>query len=194
MHWGCRLCGNNATIVYVIPPFTRAGWLPAGEHECEWPEFLIRFSGTPDNGRRRRLIVGLAQVLWLLAQAGCRVVIVDGSFVSRERWPRDFDLCYEAQGVHLELLPPVLLDFSLGRNAQKRRFGGEALPGDFLLEANDRTIRQAFGFTREGAPKGVIRLEPQAIAEQVREFLEELAGGAGESYGTSDNETSSSGA
>ena len=166
-----------------------------GEHECEWPEFLVRFGGSPDNGRRRRLVVGLAQVLWLLAQVGCRMVIVDGSFVSRERWPRDFDLCYEAQGVRLELLPLVLLDFSAGRSAQKRRFGGEALPADFPFEANGRTVRQAFGFSREGAPKGVIRLEMEVITEQVREFLEQLAGqGAlsGDFYGTANDETAGS--
>jgi len=174
----------------VIPPFNRAGWLPADEHECEWPEFLVRFGGSPDNGRRRRLIVGLAQVLWFLAQAGCRVVIVDGSFVSRERWPRDFDLCYGANGMRLEALPPVLLDFSAGRSSQKRRFGGEALPADFPFEANGRTIREAFGFTREGVPKGVVRLDLEAVTEGVRKFLEELAGqGAlsGESYGTADD-------
>lgn len=179
----------------MIPPFNRAGLLPVGEHGCEWPEFLVRFGGSPDNGRRRRLIVGLAQVLWILAQAGCRVVIVDGSFVSRERWPLDFDLCYEAQAVRLESLSPVLLDFSAGRSAQKQRFGGEVLPADFAFEANGRTIREAFGFTREGAPKGVIRLELQAIIEQVREFLEELAGEgglSGEFYGTADDGTASS--
>jgi len=180
----------------VIPPFNRAGLLPAGEHECGWTEFLVHFGGSPDNGRRRRLIVGLAQVLWILAQAGCRVVIVDGSFVSRERWPRDFDLCYEAQGLRLESLPPVLLDFSAGRGAQKQRFGGEALPADFSFEANGRTIREAFGFTREGAPKGVIRLEMEATAEPIREFLQELAdeagGLSGEFYGTADEGTSSS--
>jgi len=180
----------------VIPPFNRAGLLPTGEHECEWPEFLIRFGGSPDNGRRRRLIVGLAQVLWILAQVGCRVVIVDGSFVSRERWPRDFDLCYEAHGVRLELLPPVLLDFSAGRGAQKRRFGGEALPADFPLEVHGRTIREAFACTREGVSKGVIRLDLEAIGEQVREFLEQLAGENQRtreiSYGTADDETADS--
>lgn len=79
--------------------------------------------------------------------------------------------------MRLESLPPVLLDFSAGRGAQKRRFGGEALPEDFPLEANGRPIREAFGFTREGAPKGVIRLELEVIAEPIQEFLEELESG-----------------
>ncbi len=164
---------NNATIVSVLPPFNRLGVLPPGEHLCEWAEFVVRFRGTADNGRRRKLIVGLAQMLWILTGAGCRVVIVDGSFVTREKWPRDFDLCYEPQGVNLDLLPEVLRDVSRGRAAQRRRFGGEALPTDLPVEANGRSIREAFAWTRDGHAKGVVRLELDPLDDQVAQFLKE---------------------
>lgn len=119
------------------------------------------------------MLLGLAQMLWLLAEGGCRIVLVDGSFVTREKWPRDFDLCYEPQGMHLDRLPPVLLDVTKGRSAQKRRFGGEALPVDFPFEPNGRTVREAFARTREGEIKGLVQLELSLIREQLVQFLEE---------------------
>ena len=153
----------------MIPRFARNGLLPPGEHGCEWPEFAARFEGTADNGRRRKqLLLGLAQMLWLLAQAGCRVCYVDGSFVTRERWPRDFDLCYEAEGIDTAKLDAIFLDFRAGRAAQKRRFGGEALPVEFPFDWSGRSVREAFQLDRmTGAAKGIIRLHPLEIAPQL---------------------------
>ena len=153
----------------MIPPFARNGLLPPGEHLCDWPEFAARFEGTADNGRRRKLILGLAQMLWLLAQAGCRVCYVDGSFVTRERWPRDFDFCYDAEGIDTEKLDTIFLDFRAGRAAQKRRFGGEALPSEFPFDWSGRSVREVFTLDRmTGATKGIIRLHPVEIAEQLQ--------------------------
>ena len=135
----------------MIPRFARNGLLPPGEHGCEWPEFAARFEGTADNGRRRKLLWGLAQMLWLLAQAGCRVCYVDGSFVTRERWPRDFDLCYEAVGIDTAKLDAIFLDFRAGRAAQKRRFGGEALPVEFPFDWSGHSVRERVSV---GSPDG----------------------------------------
>ena len=155
----------------MIPAFGRDGLLPVGEHPSDWEEFVARFSGTPDNGRRRKLMLGLAQMLFLLNEAECRVVWIDGSFVTRERWPKDFDLCYDPQRMSLDLLSPELRDVSQGRAAQKRRFGGEALAADFPFEANSSTVREAFMRTREGETKGIVRLELTAVRSQLVQFL-----------------------
>ena len=155
----------------MILAFGRNGLLPVGEHPSDWKEFIARFSGTPDNGRRRKLMVGLAQILFLLVEAECHMVWIDGSFVTRERWPRDFDVCYDPQGMSMNLLPSELQDVSEGRAAQKRRFGGEALAASFPIEANGLTVREAFMRTREGEAKGIIRLEMTAIRPQLVQFL-----------------------
>ena len=118
-------------------------------------------------------MVGLAQMLFLLGEAGCRVVWIDGSFVTRERWPKDFDVCYDPQGMSLTLLPAELRDVSQGRVAQKRRFGGEALAANFPFEANGLSVREAFMRTREGQEKGIVRLELTAIRPQLVQFLRE---------------------
>lgn len=132
---------RNAPIVLVIPAFQRNGLLPEGEHGCEWPEFALRFGGMPDNGRRRTQILGLSRMLLLLHEAGCRVALVDGSFVSRERYPKDFDVCYETEGIDNNAIDACLIELSWGRADQKRRFGGEAFPVDFPFDYSGLPMR-----------------------------------------------------
>ena len=109
-----------------MPPFDPlTGRLPAGEHLADWYEVVERFGW---NERRRRLIDGLADALVLLAEAGCRRVWLNGSFVTTKDEPGDFDACWDQTGVDLDVLDPVLLDLSAGRVAQKARFGGELVP------------------------------------------------------------------
>ena len=160
----------------MIPAFQRNGLLPEGEHLCKWPEFALRFGGTPDNGRRRNLLLGLARMLFLLRDAGCRIALVDGSFVTRERWPKDFDVCYEEEGLDSELLPAVLKDVSLGRAAQKAAFGGEALPATFPFDFSGRTVREAFTRTRTHETKGLVRLELETVQTQIIDWFEEIEG------------------
>ena len=156
----------------MIPDFTREGLLPPGEHPCSWSEFVARFEGLPENGRRGRQMLGLAQMLVLLGKAGCRVVFVDGSFVTREKWPRDFDLCYLRDGLRGAELDPTLLEVSNGRSAQKKRFGGEAMPADFPIEWNGTTIRDAFARDRGSqVAKGLIRLNIEPMQQEIERWV-----------------------
>ena len=144
----------------MIPPFDSNGALPVGQHACEWDEFVERFEGKTDNKRRRRLMLGLAQVCLLLYEAKCQTIWIDGSFVTHEKWPKDFDLCYEASDVNLDLLHPLLRDLSSGRWQQKRDFGGEALPSHMTFRPNGKTVLEAFARDRKGDEKGLIRFVP----------------------------------
>ena len=112
-------------------------------------------------------------MLLLLHEAGCRVVFVDGSFVTRERYPKDFDVCYEEDGLDLEVLHPVIKDVSLRRAAQKRFFAGEALPFKFPFDRSGRTVREAFAGTREGEAEGLVRLELETVQTQIVLWLEQ---------------------
>ena len=117
----------------MLPSFKRSGLLPPGVHDCDWAEFAGRYGEKRlgENPRRARLLRGLAALLLDLHRAGCGIAYVDGSFVTREKWPDDFDVCYSGEGMIGAHLEPVLRDFRAGRAAQKARYGGEALPHDF---------------------------------------------------------------
>src|SRR5256885_3724265 len=108
-----------------LPPFNRRGNLPAGIHPADWQEVETRF-GT--SVRRQALLVGLKAAFAALRRAGCRMVYLDGSFVTSKEEPGDYDACWDVTGVAEGLLDPVLLDFSNGRAAQKSKFLGEFFP------------------------------------------------------------------
>ncbi|HEU0178347.1 MAG TPA: hypothetical protein VFV58_29130 [Blastocatellia bacterium] len=74
----------------MIPNFDEAGNLPCGVHWASWREFDKRFGV---NRRRRKLLKGLQLALASLRAAGCRIVYIDGSFVTTKKMPNDFDAC-----------------------------------------------------------------------------------------------------
>lgn len=112
----------------MIPEFDENGDLPAGVHDATWDELAARYGTDP---RRLRLLAGLKRALDVLAAGGCRRAYVDGSFVTDEPEPNDFDACWEPAGVDAALLDPVLLDFSSGRADQKAKYGGELFPAEW---------------------------------------------------------------
>lgn len=115
---------DNDRIVFVIPLVDPAtGNLPPGLHEATWEEIVERYGYTP---HRLALLAGLRAALDTLRQAGCGRVYLDGSFVTGKEVPNDFDACWEIDGVNvdlLEMLDPVLLDWSNRRAAQKAPIG-----------------------------------------------------------------------
>ncbi len=76
----------------MIPEFDDNGNLPPGVHWAEWEEFKERFS---IGIKRQRMIRGLERVMTQLKAAGCRTIYVNGSFVTSEPNPGDFDACYD---------------------------------------------------------------------------------------------------
>ena len=87
-------------------------------------EIVERFGWTP---WRRRLLDGLAESLDLLAEAGCRRVWLNGSFVTAQDEPGDFDAVWDPEHVDDDALDPIFGPLGLldGRRLQKERFGGE---------------------------------------------------------------------
>jgi hypothetical protein len=83
-----------------IPPFNELGYLPPGIYEITWAELMERFA---TNSQRLRLATGLAVALRKLAVAGCRRVLIGGSFVTTKEHPNDFDGWYESFGLDLNL-------------------------------------------------------------------------------------------
>jgi hypothetical protein len=135
-----------------IPPFNELGYLPSGIYEIAWTELIERFATNP---RRLRLATGLANALRKLAIAGCRRVLIGGSFVTNKEHPNDFDGCYESFGLDLDILDPLFLE---NVESQMEVFGGTLF--------SPSSYEGFFQTDREGRPKGVIVLDPQSMMTQ----------------------------
>jgi hypothetical protein len=132
-----------------IPPFNQLGYLPPGIYETSWLEFMNRFA---INRQRQRLATGLAAALLKLRAAGCRRVLIGGSFVTSKDHPNDFDGWYESFGLDLNTLDALFLE---DIESQMEVFGGTLF--------SPPSYEGFFQTDREGQPKGVIALDPQEM-------------------------------
>jgi hypothetical protein len=132
-----------------IPPFNELGYLPPGTYEIAWPELMERFATNP---QRLKLAMGLAAALRKLAMAGCRRVLIGGSFVTSKEHPNDFDGWHESFGLDLDILDPLFLE---DVELQMEVFGGTLF--------SPPSYEGFFQTDREGRPKGAIVLDPQSM-------------------------------
>lgn len=92
-----------------------------------------------------------------LKSVGCRMVYLNGSFVSEKEYPNDYDACWAVDGVDPELLDPVFLDFAQKRAAQKTKYLGEFFPADIPEGLTGRTFLEFFQIDKEtGRSKGIV--------------------------------------
>ncbi len=145
----------------MIPPFDRRGNVPAGIHAATWEDILGRFAQT---SRRQTLTLGLKAALEALATAGCRIVYLDGSFVTAKDAPGDFDACWDPDGVDIRQLDPVFLTFDAGRQTQKAVYGGELFIADMPADERGSAFLEFFQTDREtGRRKGIVAIDPQGV-------------------------------
>jgi hypothetical protein len=95
-----------------------------------------------------------------LKTAGRLVAYLDGSFVTANEHPRDFNARWKPTGVVLDRLDPELQDFGDDRAAQKARYGGELFPADWPAQADGTTFRDLFQRDHiTGRPEGIIAID-----------------------------------
>jgi len=146
----------------MIPPFDATGNLPPGVHWATWDELVARFGV---NEHRQMLIRGLRKALIALKAANCHTAYVDGSFVSSKDTPRDYDACWEMEGIMPDLLDPVLLEFD-NRLIQKAKFRGELFPVDSRDRKAKRSFLQYFQADKETKlPKGIIAIDLRGLSD-----------------------------
>ncbi|MHC1781234.1 MAG: hypothetical protein AB9891_00495 [Anaerolineaceae bacterium] len=111
------------------------------------------------NEIRSRLFEGFLKGCESLASAGCKVLYLDGSYVTEKRNPGDYDVCWDLSGgVDEHKVDPVLFDFSYERKYQKKKYGGEYFPSSFLADGV-MTFAEYFRVDKEtGLEKGIIRI------------------------------------
>jgi hypothetical protein len=142
-----------------IPPFDDNGNLPPGIHFCTWDEFLDRFDTTV---QRKWLIEGLKKAMEHLRAAGCRIIYINGSFVTDKLNPKDFDACWDAEGVDIDYLrtnAPTLLNFSDKRAAQKSKYRGELFPSELIADEKELTFIELFQLDKRQNRKGIIAID-----------------------------------
>ena len=145
----------------MVPPFDQSGNLPPGIHQADWQEFVQRFGTTP---YRLALIAGLKRALNALKRASCKMVYIDGSFVTTKQIPGDYDACYSVDGLDLQQLDPVLQDFSNGRAAQKNKYLGELFPAELPEGISGLTFLEFFQIDKETTElKGVVALDLRTL-------------------------------
>lgn len=140
----------------MIPDFDENGNLPPGVHFCDWNEFKQRFGYTRN---RRQMIQGMEVVMTELKAAGGRTFYINGSFVTNERSPNDFDACWDRDDVNIEYLrenAPLILKF-YDSTAQKAKYKGEIYQSDQPVDESTISI-EFFQRDREQNRKGIIAI------------------------------------
>jgi hypothetical protein len=146
----------------MIPAHVEIGspWkvLPPGIHDASLDEVKTSLA---TNFVRKRLYKGLFEACQALQKAGCKVIYLDGSFVSEKPSPGDYDACWDPTNVNVALLDPVFLDFSNRRKKQKDKYGGEFFPSSSKADGN-HTYLDYFQIDKyTGLNKGIIRIRLQ---------------------------------
>jgi hypothetical protein len=129
--------------------------LPPGIHDASLQEIELRFA---TNETRKAQYEGFKRGLQSLKNAGCKIVFLDGSYVTDKPRPGDFDACWEDIGVDYNKLDPVLLDFKEKRKRQKEKYGGEFFPSSAMAHGSWTFVEyfQIDKYTEE--KKGIIRI------------------------------------
>ncbi len=143
----------------MIPDFDENGNLPPGVHFCDWSEFKEKFGYTP---ARARMIRGMEAAMADLKDAGCRNFFINGSFVTNEPNPNDFDACWEPDAVDMDYLRqnyPTLLNFTNKRGAQKAKYKGELFRTDQIVNDEGTTSLDFFLLDRQNNRKGIIAID-----------------------------------
>ena len=142
--------------MFVIPELDpTTGYLPPGIHGASWHDVVGRFGG---NSHRERLIGALLSACRSLATAGCKELLLDGSFVTAKALPGDYDATWETVGVDPNRLDPVLLDLTHPRATMKARYLGDLFPAS--VQAAPGILFRDFSKTdRHGVEKGVVLID-----------------------------------
>lgn len=143
----------------MIPAFRADGTLPEGIHTAEgWAEIYKRFGGTLC---RRELLAKMRSGLENLAAAGCAWVLLDGSFVTTKREPRDVDGCWEwNEQVDLNILDESFLLRSFkDRVALLADYGLDFFLAGVVESGTGLPFSEFFQRDRDGGRKGIVRLD-----------------------------------
>lgn len=141
-------------------PALKNGVLPPGIHVATLGHVEVVFGW---NQQRKNLLVGLRRAIRDLKRAGCQRVWLDGSFVTEKNVPGDYDMCWDMEGVVIDLLTPPLVTLDPPRALQKAHYGGDILPN--VIEAGSGQPFIDF-FQQDSvtdSPRGIVEIDLREI-------------------------------
>ena len=111
----------------MIPDFLDNGYLPEGIYEATFEEVAERFGKSKV---RKKLLLGMREMVALCKQLGCDIYYLDGSFISNKISPSDYDACWDTTCSDRELVMNKVLYSILNSDSetQKNEFKGEIYP------------------------------------------------------------------
>lgn len=140
---------------------SHTGYLPNGLHGMSLSEVGRYFAW---NARRRFLFGGFERAVASLRFAGCRTVLLDGSFATAKEEPGDWDAAFDPVGVIAGRLDPILLKHDDGRRAMRAKYLGDLFPWTALASGVGGPVyRRFFQTDRDGSPKGMIEVSLQVV-------------------------------
>ena len=167
-----NICTYNNIIVIVVPELIElagAPWkvLPEGIHLVTLEETRDAFAF---NVVRRVLFSGFIDAVRNFAAAGCATIFLDGSYVTSEPRPHDYDVCWIPIAVNYTLLDPVFWNPEF-RDRQKARYLGELYPSTIIASNTGQTFLEFFqNETHSGAKKGILQIGLESDPLLTREF------------------------
>jgi hypothetical protein len=138
--------------------FDERGNLPAGIHQLSWDEILQDYGY---NFHRNKLLRGLNKALHAFKCAGCKIVYLDGSFVTTKLYPNDYDCCWLTAGVDPNLLDRILLKYdTVGRKLQKIKYFGEFFPSNLIEKSTGSPFLDFFQKDSETDERiGIVKID-----------------------------------
>lgn len=144
----------------MIPIFNKFGTLPPGIHEATLDEIESRFV---TNYKRKDLYEHLLILIDDLKKIGCRIIYIDGSFITKKILPHDVDICWESKGVNLnnaKINMPELWDMNFPRIKQQNKYHADIFPSDFYESSTSLYFLDFFQVDKNtGYKKGIIKLK-----------------------------------
>ena len=142
----------------MIPDFNSEGYLPPGIHDCTLHELEERFTF---NLKRKILFEGLIRLIHKLGSIHCKVVYIDGSFVSSKQLPSDVDVCFECAEEHWEFAILMIGDFWKDQEKFQKEFGCNIFPSNLFTDGGGKLYYLDF-FQRiknTDIPKGILKIK-----------------------------------
>ena len=126
-----------------------------------YEEFVQHFGTNP---RRMEQINNALSFFRIFHSCGCKTVYVDGSFVSKKKYPEDIDLCFDLTGVDAENIErqfPQFYDIhAIGRIRRDLQCH------IFYFTENDQRLFNLLSEDRNGNLKGFVKLNLNDIYDQ----------------------------
>lgn len=146
----------------MIPEFNTDGNLPVGIYSATYNEVEKRFGV---NVKRQWLLEGLHTLLLDLQSANCKVVYLDGSFVTDKTMPGDYDLCWSITDIDLGKLNKKIIDLTpTGRQIMKQHYRGDIFPAEVPEGASGKAFLDFFQIDKNtGNQKGIVEIKLGAI-------------------------------